>query len=285
MAGEASRTSGFLKALMPRPLHNILEELINLSKLSPKAQTYKPRLEEVIRKIAAEQTKAEGKKPVDSKNLDKLFNLDLLRQYHELRLSTNYEQRKKGIKSIADCKWENRFNGFSQNNSKFGTQSATCREIQRIRRLIEEETEAMPEGRAEKNAAIQGEVKRVKNALDTDAENLIAQRAVPLAVELRLELMRSNTRVSADSKYWERKIIEYTTTGLEKERSTLKYYCDKYGDSLCRRLLRAEVERQIPADLKAKLPKLSGGARRRQTRRKQAKGKGKGKGKKSTRRH
>jgi hypothetical protein len=142
----------------------------------------------------------------------------------------------------------------------------------------------MPEGRAEKNAAIQGEVKRVKNALDTDAENLIAQRAVPLAVELRLELMRSNTRVSADSKYWERKIIEYTTTGLEKERSTLKYYCDTYGDSLCRRLLRAEVEKQIPADLKALLPPLSGGARRRQTRRKQAKGKGKGKGKKSTRR-
>ena len=263
---------------MPRPLHNILEELINLRKLPPKAQTYKPRLEEVIKKIAAEQTKAEGKKPVDSKNLDKLFNLDLLRQYHELRLSTNYEQRKKGIKSIADCKWENPFNGFSQNNSKFGTQSATCREIQRIRRLIEEETEAMPEGRAEKNAAIQGEVKRVKNALDTDAENLIAQRAVPLAVELRLELMRS---VQIRPDYWQKKIEEYKTTGLQNEQSTFKYYCKKYGDSVCQSLLRFEVEKQIPADLKAKLPKLSGGARRRrQTRRKQAKGKGK----KSTRR-
>jgi len=280
MAGEASRTPAFLKLLMPRPLHDILEELINLRKLSPTAQSYRPRLVEVIRKIAAEKTKAEGEKRVDSKNLDKLFNLDLLRQYHELRLSTNYKQRTKGIKSIADCKWENPVNGFSKNNSKFGTQSATCREIQRIRRLIEEETEAMPEGRAKENAAIQKEVKLVKNDLDTDAENLIAQRAVPLAIELRLELMRSNTRVSADSKYWERKIIEYTTTGLEKERSTLKYYCDNYGDSLCRRLLRAEVEKQIPADLKALLPPLSGGARRRQTRRKQAKGKGK----KSTRR-
>jgi hypothetical protein len=284
MAGEASRTPAFLKILMLRPLYHILEELINLRKLSPTAQSYRPRLVEVIRKIAAEKTKAEGEKRVDSKNLDKLFNLDLLRQYHELRLSTNYEQRKEGIKSIADCKWENRLNGFSKNNSKFGTQSATCREIQRIRKLIEEETEAMPEGRAKENAAIQEEVKLVKNALDTDAENLIAQRAVPLAIELRLELMRSNTRVSADSKYWERKIIEYKTTGLEKERSTLKYYCDIYGDSLCRRLLRAEVEKQIPPTLKALLPPLSGGARRRQTRRKQAKGKGKGKSKKSTRR-
>ena len=278
MAGEASRTSGFLKMLMPRPLHNILEELVNLRKLSPKAQTYKPRLEEVIRKIAAEQTKAEGEKRVDSKNLDKLFNLDLLRQYHELRLSTNYKQRKTGIKSIADCKWENPSNEFSQNNSKFGTQSATCREIQRIRKLIEGETEAMPEGRAEKNAAIQREIKLVKNALDKDAENLIAQRAVPLAIELRLELMRS---VQIIPDYWQKKIEEYKTTGLEKERSTLKYYCDIYGDSLCRRLLRAEVEKQIPAHLKANLPPLSGGARRRQTRRKQAKGKGK----KSTRRH
>jgi hypothetical protein len=241
MAGEASRTSAFLKALMPRPLHNILEELINLRKLSPTAQSYRPGLEEVIRKIAAEQTKAKGKMPVDSKNSDKLFNLDLLRQYHELRLSDNYEQRMRGI-PIA-CRWENPFtNIFSQNNSHFGTQSATCREIQRIRSLIEEETERMPEGKAALKAAIEGEVKRVKNALDTDAENLIAQRAVPLAVELSIELMNPNTRVRADSKYWERKIIEYKTTGLEKERSTFEYYCNKYGDSLCRRLLRAEVE-------------------------------------------
>jgi hypothetical protein len=296
MSEKASRTPAFLKALMPRPLHDILEELINLRKLSPTAQSYRPRLVEVIRKIAAEKTKAEGEKRVDSKNLDKLFNLDLLRQYHELRLSDNYKERKKRI-SIP-CKWETQeqviaaamINPFTnmlpqkKNNSGFGTQSATCREIQRISRLIKEETERMPEAIAAQKAAEDEEIKRVKNDLDTEAENLIAQRAAPLAIELSLELMKSSTRVPADSKYWERKIIEYKTTGLEKERSTFEYYCNKYGDSLCRRLLRAEVEKQVilTPTLKALLPPLSGGARRRQTRRKQAKGKGKGK--KSTRR-
>ena len=64
MAGEASRTPAFLKLFMPRPLYDILEELINLRKLSPTAQSYRPRLVEVIRKIAAEKTKAVKKWPL-----------------------------------------------------------------------------------------------------------------------------------------------------------------------------------------------------------------------------